>query len=161
MKKQSKILAILMILVFTLGLLSACAKDEKKTGTDSANVAVEDAKMEYIGVDDVKENLDADKYLIVDLRKADDYKAGHIPGAIPADLDVIVSGKDFEKGKEVIKTAVEGKDKPIVLVCYSGKKYAQAGTNVLKALDHDMSKVFTLEGGMKAWTEKYADAIEK
>ena len=39
-----------------------------------------------------------------------------------------------------------------MLICYSGKTYAQAGTNVLSAIGANMDNVFTLEGGMKAWT---------
>ena len=35
---------------------------------------------------------------------------------------------------------------------YSGKSYAQAGTNVLSVIGANMDNVFTLEGGMKAWT---------
>ena len=44
-----------------------------------------------------------------------------------------------------------GADKKLVLICYSGKTYAQAGTNVLSAIGANMDNVFTLEGGMKAW----------
>lgn len=39
-----------------------------------------------------------------------------------------------------------------MLICYSGKTYAQAGTNVLSVIGANMDDVFTLEGGMKAWT---------
>ena len=40
----------------------------------------------------------------------------------------------------------------LVLICYSGKTYAQAGTNVLSVIGANMDNVLTLEGGMKAWT---------
>lgn len=39
-----------------------------------------------------------------------------------------------------------------MLICYSGKTYAQAGTNVLSVIGANMDNVLTLEGGMKAWT---------
>ena len=44
-------------------------------------------------------------------------------------------------------------------MAYSGKRYAQAATNVLSALGYDMSKVYTLEGGFTAWSETYADQV--
>lgn len=162
MKKYNKVLTLFLVLVLSLGVFTACNKDDQKaTDKKASDNKVEDAKMEYITVEDFQKDLENDKYLILDLRKAEDYKKGHIPGAISADLDVVVSGNDIEKGNEVVKKATEGNDKEIVLVCYSGKKYAQAGTNALKALEADMSKVRTLEGGMKAWTEKFPDTIEK
>jgi len=40
-----------------------------------------------------------------------------------------------------------------ILVCYSGKRYAQAATNALSAIGYDMSKVYTLEGGFTNWSE--------
>ena len=40
----------------------------------------------------------------------------------------------------------------MVLVCYSGNKYAQACTDILNYLGADMGNVYTLDGGMKGWT---------
>ena len=39
----------------------------------------------------------------------------------------------------------------------SGKRYAQAATNALSAIGYDMSKVYTLEGGFTAWSEKFPE----
>ena len=96
--------------------------------------------------------------MFIDLRKADDYKAGHIKGAIAADMDACKGG-DFQNGVDTMKAALKdatgsenGADKKLVLICYSGKSYAQAGTNVLSAIGANMDNVFTLEGGMEAWT---------
>ena len=47
--------------------------------------------------------------------------------------------------------AATGAGKTLVLVCYSGASYAQAGTNILSEMGADMDSVKTLEGGMKAW----------
>lgn len=96
--------------------------------------------------------------MFIDLRKADDYKVGHIKGAIAADMDACKGG-DFQNGVDTMKAALKdatgsesGADKKLVLICYSGKTYAQAGTNVLSVIGANMDDVFTLEGGMKAWT---------
>ena len=87
-----------------------------------------------------------------DVRKADDHKAGHIKGSLSYDMDAAKEG-DFNAGLATMMEATKDLDKNIVVICYSGKRYAQATTNALSALGYDMSKVFTLEGGMKAWTE--------
>lgn len=106
---------------------------------------------------DAEANLDSSDYVFIDLRKADDYKAGHIKGSIAADMDACKGG-DFQNGVDTMKEALKdatgsenGADKKLVLICYSGKSYAQAGTNVLSAIGANMDNVFTLEGGMKAW----------
>lgn len=77
--------------------------------------------------------------MLIDLRKADDYKAGHIKGAIAVDMDACMGG-DFQNGVDTMKTALKdatgsesGADKKLVLICYSGKTYAQAGTNVFSS----------------------------
>ena len=71
--------------------------------------------------------------MFIDLRKADDYKAGHIKGAIAADMDACKGG-DFQNGIDTMRAALKdatgsesGADKKLVLICYSGKTYAQAG----------------------------------
>ena len=79
-------------------------------------------------------------------------------GAISADMDAAKDG-DNASGIANMKAAMQdatatdnGGDKKIVLVCYSGNRYAQAATNILGALGANMDNVTTLEGGMKAWT---------
>lgn len=82
---------------------------------------------------DAEANLDSSDYVFIDLRKADDYKAGRIKGAIAADMDACKGG-DFQNGVDTMKAALKdatgsenGADKKLVLICYSGKSYAQAG----------------------------------
>ena len=100
-----------------------------------------------------------DDYYIIDLRKSEDFEKGRIPGSVNFDLTDVL--EDPAKAADVLKEAVKDNDKPIVLVCYTGNKYAQAGTNALAAIEQDMSKVFTLEGGYKGFEKDYADVIEK
>ena len=82
-----------------------------------------------------------------------------LSGAKGYDMDAAKEG-DAEAGKATMTEATKGLDKKIILVCYSGKRYAQAATNALSAIGYDMSKVYTLEGGFKAWSEAYPDHIE-
>lgn len=101
--------------------------------------------------------LDKDGYKLLDVRKAEDFQKGHIKNTVGADMDAAKNGDD-ENGKEVMKAAVPDGDDEIVLICYSGKSYAQAGAKALKANGYDMSKVHVLEGGMKAWDAAYPDS---
>jgi len=113
-----------------------------------------DVAMQYITVEDAAKVLTDSNYIFFDVRKAADHEPSHIPGAKGYDMDAAKEG-DFNAGVATMQVATRGLDKNIVVICYSGKRYAQATTNVLSALGYDMSKVYTLEGGMKAWTEAY------
>ena len=141
----------------------APAEEEASTDeeTSSEIVAPEaDVEMQYITVEDASANLESDGYTFIDVRKAEDYAASHIPGAISADMDAAKNG-DFDAGVATMQEVLNsGVDNNLVLICYSGKTYAQATTNVLSALGYDMSKVYTLEGGFTAWTETYPDNVE-
>ena len=136
----------------------AASTDEE---TSSEIVAPEaDVEMQYITVEDASANLESDDYTFIDVRKAEDYATSHIPGAISADMDAAKNG-DFDAGVATMQEVLNsGVDNNLVLICYSGKTYAQATTNVLSALGYDMSKVYTLEGGFTAWTETYPDNVE-
>ena len=105
---------------------------------------------------DAKEKLEDSGYVFFDLRKTEDSSKTTIPGAQAWDMDAAKEG-DAEAGKATMTKATQGLDKNIILVCYSGKRYAQATTNALSAIGYDMSKVYTLEGGFKAWSEKFPE----
>ena len=134
------------------------ATEQKAAATDEVKAPESDVAMKYITPADAEANLDSSDYVIIDLRKADLCKAGHIKGAAAADIDASKAG-GFQNGVDTMKAALKdatgsenGADKKLVLICYSGKTYAQAGTNVLSVIGANMDNVFTLEGGMKAWT---------
>lgn len=131
---------------------SEAAESGAETGaSEEVTAPAEDVAMQYITPDDAQADIGNEEYVYLDLRKAEDYQKGHIEGAVNADMDAAKDG-DFGSGVENMEKALNGtEDKNLVLICYSGKRYAQAGTNVLSALGYDMSKVYTLEGGMKAW----------
>lgn len=126
----------------------------------------------YTNADDVKSKIGNKDYVILDARKVADYKAGHIEGAVSADVDGIVSGKDAAAAATNVKAAVDkyGKDKTYIVICYSGNHYAKVATGLLMNNGVQNSKILTLggddnkvssTGGMKAWTSKgYATVTE-
>ncbi len=150
---MKKIVSLLLALIMMLSLV-ACGGSNVETDADG-NVV-----MQYITIDDAKTKLEDDGYVFFDIRKAADSGVTTVPGAQAWDMDAAKEG-DAEAGKATMKEATKGlKKQQIVLICYSGKRYAQAATNALAAIGYDMSKVWTLEGGFTAWSEQCADLIE-
>ena len=125
--------------------------------TVKAGVTELNTPMNYITAADLKAAIDAndDTKVIIDLRKDEDAQKSHIAGSIFANMDPAVSKLDYATAMSTMNEAISaaGKDKDLVLVCYSGKKYAQAATDILNALGFDMTKVYTLEGGFTGWSD--------
>ena len=149
---MKRITAAVLALLMMLAMFTACGTPAPAaTEAPAADVA-----MQYKTPAEAKELLNNDAYVFFDIRKAADSGANSIPGAQAWDMDKAKEG-DAEYGKATMTEATKGLDKEIVLVCYSGKRYAQAATNALSAIGYDMSKVWTLEGGFTAWSETYPE----
>ena len=84
-------------------------------------------------------NADAD-YVLVDVREADEYAEGHLPGTIHVPLS------EFQTRYTEI-----GKEKPIVLVCARGGRSAQAA-EFLGAQGY--TDLYNLEGGTMGWIQQ-------
>ena len=151
-------LALCLMFGATFALAGCSSNQSSSSDTSSSSSTTKEVKevtMKEESVDSLKDEVGKDDVVFLDVRKAEDYKTGHIIGAVNADMDKAKDG-DNENGLSTMEAAIKDnnlKSQKLVLVCYSGKKYAQAGTNILSALGYDMSKVVTLQGGMKAWTE--------
>ena len=144
---NKRIISLLLVIVMALSLVACGAPAATEAPAADNNVP-----MQYIKHDEAKELLNSDEYVFFDIRKAADSSANSIPGAQAWDMDAAKEG-DAEAGKATMTEATKGLDKKIILVCYSGKRYAQAATNALAAIGYDMSKVYTLEGGFTNWSE--------
>ena len=148
---MKKFMALLLAVVMVMGLVACGAAAPAATEAPSNDVA-----MQYVTADEAKELLENDEYVFFDVRKAADSSANSIPGAVAWDMDAAKEG-DAEAGKATMTEATKDLDKKLILVCYSGKRYAQATTNALAAIGYDMTKVFTLEGGFNGWSEKFPE----
>jgi rhodanese-related sulfurtransferase len=107
-------------------------------------------------------------YKVLDVRKASDserggYEQAHIIGSVSADVDGAVSGTDTAAATANIKAAIAGdaSTTKYVLACYTGRSYAAAATKILVAAGVSADNIFTLEGGMAAWNEKYINYVAK
>lgn len=79
-------------------------------------------------------DAESDDYTILSIRSADDFKAGHIAGAVN-----IPFGKGMQEQFSSIPT-----DKPVVVYCYTGQTSSQTAA-ILRLLGYE---AYTLAGGM-------------
>ena len=82
----------------------------------------------------------ADAPFVLDVRTADEYASGHVPGAVNIPYDQVGA-----------RLAEVPKDRPVVLYCRSGRR-AGLAAEVLK--DQGYRQLQLLEGDMPAWIEK-------
>jgi rhodanese-related sulfurtransferase len=77
--------------------------------------------------------------LVLDIRKPDEFAAGHVSGAkqLPSD-QILTAGDTFKRFK----------DKPVVVYCDSGSLGAAA---VRQLVHQGFTKAFTLRGGFTGW----------
>jgi rhodanese-related sulfurtransferase len=78
---------------------------------------------------------------ILDIREANEFKAGHIPNSKHLPLSELDSG---------LKQAKIDSNKPIILVCLTGNKSNTALAKLKKA---GCKEVMSLEGGVSAWNQ--------
>ncbi|MCD6322308.1 MAG: hypothetical protein J7L77_04715 [Clostridiales bacterium] len=101
--------------------------------------AIPDGGSNIIAPADAKPLIDAGDVVVVDIRKADDYTAAHIDGAVS-----IPFGSGMQENFSNLPT-----DKKIIVTCYSGQSAGQT-VGVMKALGYD---AVSLKYGMgdKGW----------
>ena len=77
--------------------------------------------------------------LVLDIRKPDEFAAGHVNGAkhLPSD-QILTAGENFKRFK----------DKPVVVYCDSGSLAASA---VRQLHEQGFTKAITLRGGFAGW----------
>ncbi len=88
-----------------------------------------------------KEKIIDNQVVLIDVRTAEEFEAGHIPGAINIDW----YGSDFLQKAEQVCT----KDKPVALYCRSGKRSLAAAVKMTRS----GYQVLNLKGGFNAWQE--------
>jgi rhodanese-related sulfurtransferase len=81
--------------------------------------------------------------LVLDVRTAEEYDAGHLPGARRVQLDEIAAAID---GGEFPATP----DAPLLVYCRAGSRSAQAAALLSQ---RGFQRVYDLEGGITAWGE--------
>jgi rhodanese-related sulfurtransferase len=87
----------------------------------------------------VKEILDADEAVLVDVREPYEWDAGRIPGARHIELERLAGRADELP-----------KDKPVIFQCRMGRRSALA-TDAFRAVGFD---AYNMRGGIEAWAEE-------
>ena len=132
MKKSTKILiagiVVGVIVVAAVGIKQHVTADQE--GAEYTSITMEDAKEIF------QEKGD---FLIVDVRRADEFAEGHIPGAINIANEDIVSSEPAE---------LPDKDQVIYVYCRSGNRSKQASAK-LAAMGYTNIVEF---GGILDWT---------
>ncbi len=100
------------------------------------------AEIETIDVNKAEEYLKAG-YTIIDVRDKDEFKSGHIKGAINIDY----YNDEFEK---LFQEKLKDKNKEYVLYCRSGMRSLYA-SQILEELGY--TKIKNMKGGIIAWKE--------
>lgn len=80
--------------------------------------------------------------LILDVRTPEEYKEGHVPGAVNIPFDEVPNRLD-----DILKITVD-KNAPIAVYCRSGRRAHKALTSLKKSGFHQL---FHLEGDMNGW----------
>ena len=125
---MKRILPILLIMLFVLSGYSSVKEEQNKAGYKQ--ISQEEAK-EMMGRDD--------GHVIVDVRRQDEYDAGHIPGAI------LIPNESIGHGAP---EALPDYDQVILIYCRSGNRSKQASEK-LAAMGYTNIYEF---GGINTWT---------
>lgn len=121
------------------------------TGGYNKNESIQEAAT-YVSPTHAINKLNDKNYVIIDVRSADKYAAGHLEGSLSLPLfdkdnnlpdDLAKAFSDYVKAN---KAAFEGKT--ILVLCNSGSRGAVKATELLEA--EGLTKVFTIENGAKS-----------
>ncbi len=91
-------------------------------------------------VDNFEKSIQSKQVQVLDVRTADEFKTGHLKGALQADW---LQKQQFED-----RTSYLDKNKPVYLYCLSGGRSAAAADALRKK---GFKEVVNLEGGINAW----------
>ena len=116
MKKSFWLIPSIIILI----AITACSSKQKKVGVQEVPVVYKNVSMAE-GVKIAKENPDA---IIVDVRRDDEFKSGHIPGAVLLTLETITA--------DTAAKVLPDKNQLLLIYCRSGRRSKIAANNLLE-----------------------------
>ena len=126
--KKNKFLAVSMAVVLSLTLVG-CSSTSTSSSDNNTNTVVKAMSGEDLNKIE-KDDKEKEKYLVIDVRDAKEYKEGHVKHAIN------IPHTDIEKEAERISA---WKEKPVVVYCNTGKKSKEAAEKLTKAGFKDVS----------------------
>ena len=128
-------LELLLVLLALILILSGCSVSEDSADGKSSS-------WEQISMEDAMDLMDSEEgYIILDVRRADEFASGHIPGAVNLANEII--GED----DAAVEAALPDKDQLILVYCRSGNRSKQASEK-LADMGYTQIKEF---GGIIDW----------
>lgn len=85
--------------------------------------------------------------LIVDVREADEFEKGHIPGALNVPRGLLEGAAD-PNYKHRVDTLCDARERPVVLYCQTGGRSAMAADTLTQM---GFAKAWNLAGGIELW----------
>ena len=125
------------LLAFALGVTTIVGCGSAATSGSAGEIL---APAEYM-----KQLQNDSKAYLLDVRRADEYAAGHLPGAALLDVTDSVA---FARGVELLD-----KEKNIYIYCRSGRRSRKAAD----ILTSKGFKVCDMQGGYNAWKEIFGE----
>lgn len=157
MKKNAT--RLMLIVAIAVGLNYSCSSSPESYSSAVEMVEALKPTVKHINADNFKTLLDAgENFFLIDVREASEFNRGFIPGAINIARGVLEFRIAKESYWEEEMLYMPEKNDLIIVCC----KLGQRGTlcaDVLAKLGY--TNVQNLDGGFKAWAEKYPDLVEK
>ena len=134
MKKISLLIFVASLVIF------GCKTETTHNGaaTSSETPALGHTNLDVAGF---KDKMSTGKYVLLDVRTAEEFEEGHIKGAINFDVNQASFSDRIVKLKEGVDYLV---------YCQGGKRSVNACTIMSKA---GLKNLYNLEGGYKAWSK--------
>jgi len=107
----------------------------------------EGSNFTHLSATQLAESLAENRFVVVDIRDANTFNQGRIPGAIHLTNENI---SDFLREADF--------DKPTVVCCYHGIS-SQPAAEYLYSMD--FTHVYSLDGGFVQWQQQYPDHVER
>jgi len=123
-----------------LSIIPAVAGGVAETYSDKLSVLKEEQKQ--ITVDEAKKKSGNKKVVFLDVREGDEYRSGHLPGAIGLSRGYLEIN---------IESTIPDKNTPIICYCGSGIRSLFAAETLTNM---GYNQVESMSGGFRAWNEK-------
>lgn len=130
---KRKLFSVAILMVFSTLILSDPLIAEEAKDTNITNISVQEASKL------IEENIDNTKFIILDVRTGEEYKAGHIENSINIDYK-------SPKFKENVSNL--DKEKIYLTYCRSGRRSANSA-EIMEDLGFE--NIYMIEGGIVAW----------
>jgi len=140
MKKTFKLVVLLLTLLTFPLFMNHCNSPPEYTQLSKYSLGIDFQSF----IEEYKKNKDLQ---ILDTRTLDEYKSGHIPGALIRPVQDLESSKDTSKLLSTLK-----KDEEVYIYCSAGGLRSQRAAVILRVMG--FKKAYFIEGGIAQWIAK-------